>query len=41
MTTTNGKTYTVKKSPSGAFTGTQITTTPAPATSTGTTTTKK
>jgi hypothetical protein len=39
VTTTNGKTYALKKSPSGEFTGTQITKTPAPAT--GTTTTKK
>ncbi|MGO9488397.1 MAG: hypothetical protein ACLQBB_05130 [Solirubrobacteraceae bacterium] len=35
-TTTNGKTYALKKAPNGTFTGTQITTTPAP-----TTTTKK
>jgi hypothetical protein len=38
-TTTNGKTYAVKKAPNGSFTGTQIGTTPAPA-KTGTTTTK-
>lgn len=38
-TTTNGKTYAVKKAPNGSYTGTQITTTPAP--SKGTTTTKK
>ncbi|HEY7933005.1 MAG TPA: hypothetical protein VID48_04200 [Solirubrobacteraceae bacterium] len=30
-TTTNGKTYAVKKAPDGSYTGTQITTTPAPA----------
>jgi hypothetical protein len=30
-TTTNGKTYAVKKSPSGTFTGTEITKTPLPA----------
>lgn len=41
VTTTNGKTYQVKKAPNGTFTGTQVTTTPAPATTTGTTTTKK
>jgi hypothetical protein len=39
-TTTNGKTYAVKKAPNGAFTGTEIKTTPQPA-STATTTTKK
>ncbi len=33
VTTTNGKTYRVKKAPNGEFTGTQITSTPAPATS--------
>jgi hypothetical protein len=32
VTTTNGKTYRLKKSPSGEFTGTQITSTPAPST---------
>jgi hypothetical protein len=37
-TVTNGKTYALKKAPNGSFTGTQITTTPAPAT---TSTTKK
>jgi hypothetical protein len=44
VTTTNGKTYRLKKSPSGEFTGTQITTpTPAPSTTStsSTTTTKK
>jgi hypothetical protein len=40
VTTTNGKTYQVKKAPNGQFTGTQLTTTPAPA-KTGTTTTTK
>jgi hypothetical protein len=40
VTTTNGKTYQVKKAPNGQFTGTQVTTTPAPA-KTGTTTTTK
>ncbi len=40
-TTTNGKTYAVKKAPNGTFTGTQITTTPQPATSTTTTGKKK
>jgi hypothetical protein len=43
-TTTNGKTYAVKKAPNGQFTGTEITTTtPPPATTvtTGTTTTTK
>jgi tetratricopeptide (TPR) repeat protein len=40
-TVTNGKTYAVKKAPNGQFTGTQVTTTPAPASTTGTTTTKK
>jgi hypothetical protein len=33
-TTTNGKTYALKKAPNGEFTGTQIGTTPAPATTT-------
>jgi hypothetical protein len=37
-TTTNGKTYALKKTPSGTYTGTQINVTPSPAT-TGTTTT--
>jgi len=37
-TTTNGKTYVVKKAAGGTFTGTELKTTPAPAT---TTTTKK
>jgi len=45
VTTTNGKTYALKKSPSGEFTGTQITKTPPPATTgtstTSTSTTKK
>ena len=43
VTTTNGKTYAVKKAPNGEFTGTQINTTPAPskASPTNTTTTKK
>jgi hypothetical protein len=43
VTTTNGKTYALKKAPSGQFTGTQIQTTPAPSTTTTstTTTTKK
>ena len=42
VTTTNGKTYAVKKAPNGEFTGTQINTTPAPSTtSTSTTTTTK
>lgn len=43
VTTTNGKTYALKKAPNGEFTGTQITKTPAPATivtSSSTTTTK-
>jgi hypothetical protein len=41
-TTTNGKTYVVKKAPNGSFTGTEVKTTPRPATgSTSTTTTKK
>lgn len=39
-TTTNGKTYAVKKAPNGTFTGTQINTTPQPAT-TKTSTSKK
>jgi hypothetical protein len=39
-TTTNGKTYAVKKAPNGSFTGTEIKTTPAPA-GASTTTTKK
>ncbi len=38
VTTTNGKTYALKKAPNGEFTGTQINTTPAP-TTTGTVTT--
>jgi hypothetical protein len=38
-TTTNGKTYAVKKAPNGTFTGTEIKKTPPPATAT--TTTKK
>jgi len=42
-TTTNGKTYALKKAPNGEFTGTQITKTPAPSTTSTTTstTTKK
>lgn len=40
-TTTNGKTFAVKKSANGQFTGTQIKTTPAPTTTTTTSTTKK
>jgi hypothetical protein len=40
-TTTNGKTYAVKKAPNGTFTGTQITKTPQPSTSTTTTGKKK
>ncbi len=41
-TTTNGKTYVVKKAGNGTFTGTQVQSTPAPApATTGTTTTKK
>jgi hypothetical protein len=40
-TTTNGKTYQVKKAPNGTFTGTQIKTSPAPAKTTTTSTTKK
>ena len=41
-TTTNGKTYVVKKAGNGTFTGTQVQSTPAPApVTTGTTTTKK
>lgn len=39
-TTTNGKTYAVKKAPNGTYTGTQITTTPQPKTTT-TSTSKK
>jgi hypothetical protein len=39
-TTTNGKTYAVKKASGGTFTGTEIQKTPQPA-GTGTTTTKK
>jgi hypothetical protein len=42
VTTTNGKTYELKKAPNGQFTQVNTTTTPAPApTTTGTTTTKK
>lgn len=42
VTTTNGKIYAVKKGANGEFTGTQVGTTPQPATgTTGTTTTKK
>jgi len=40
-TTTNGKTYAVKKAPNGTFTGTQIATTPAPASTSSTTITTK
>jgi hypothetical protein len=40
-TTTNGKTYAVKKAPNGTFTGTEIKKTPAPATTTTTATTPK
>jgi hypothetical protein len=40
-TTTNGKTYVVKKAGNGTFTGTQVQTTPAPAPATTGTTTKK
>jgi hypothetical protein len=40
-TTTNGKTFAVKKAANGQFTGTQVKTTPAPATTTTTSTTKK
>jgi hypothetical protein len=40
-TTTNGKTYAVKKAANGTFTGTEIKKTPPPATTTPTTTTKK
>ncbi len=39
VTTTNGKTYQVKKAPNGEFTGTQITSTPAATTTTGTSST--
>jgi hypothetical protein len=40
-TVTNGKTYAVKEAPNGTFTGTQVTSTPAPPTATSTITTKK
>jgi len=40
-TTTNGKTYVVKSAGGGSYTGTEVKTTPAPATGTATTTTKK
>ncbi len=40
-TTTNGKTYVVKSAGGGSYTGTELKTTPAPATGSGTTTTKK
>jgi hypothetical protein len=40
-TTTNGKVFRLKKSSNGEYTGTQIGTTPQPATTTGTSTTKK
>jgi hypothetical protein len=40
-TTTNGKIFRLQKSANGEYTGTQIGTTPAPATTTGTSTTKK
>ncbi|HMD57078.1 MAG TPA: hypothetical protein VKG82_06365 [Solirubrobacteraceae bacterium] len=40
-TTTNGKTYAVKKSANGTFTGTEIKTTPAPAASSSSTSTAK
>jgi hypothetical protein len=36
-TTTNGKTYAVKKAPNGSYTGTQLSTTPQPKTGTSTT----
>ncbi len=41
VTTTNGKTYRVKKAPNGEFTGTQISPPPTSSTSSATTTTKK
>jgi hypothetical protein len=40
-TTTNGKTYVVKSAGGGSYTGTEVKTTPPPASSTGTGTTKK
>jgi cytochrome c-type biogenesis protein CcmH/NrfG len=40
-TTTNGKTYAVKKAPNGSYTGTEIKSTPQPAPSSTTTTAKK